>query len=210
MTGPYLTIGLCGREGVGKDTVAGILHALVGFHRTAFADPLREEVSAAFGVDPRVFTDRDQKSKPDIVLAIGRCADGDFIRTMHALGCEIGTPRSPRDIMRWWGTEYRRSKCGSDYWLRLMEDHLDTVRRNGTRKIVITDVRFPNEARLVRAHGGQIWRVYRPMADKAKAEHISEMQLDDFAPDVTINNNSTLDQLVHEVSSAYMDAVEAA
>ena len=42
-------IGLCGFAGAGKDTVAKYLYERRGYIKIAFADPLKDVVSAIFG-----------------------------------------------------------------------------------------------------------------------------------------------------------------
>ncbi len=156
-------VGLTGRAGAGKDTSADILREWYGFTQIAFADPLRLEIVDAFGVDFRLFK-RDFKEVRTHSLAIGRCADPAFIARMRDLGQSLTAPRSPRDIMRWWGTEYRRWQV-SDYWIQRMIERIDALLRTGVWRIVISDVRFDNEVACVRGLGGTIWRIRRAEAD---------------------------------------------
>ena len=59
--------------------------------------------------------------------------------------------------------------------------------------VILTDVRFANEAEAIRAAGGRIWRVVRSVeclaADAAK--HSSEAGLPDELIDRVIENNGT-------------------
>lgn len=206
MNGPYITIGLTGRAGAGKDTVAGILSGMYGFESFAFADALRQEIVGAFGVDPRRLTDRDRKETPDIALAIGRCNDGRFIARMHQLGHEISLARSPRQIMQWWGTDYRRSLDGSDYWLDRARETLEELHRGGYGKVAITDVRFPNEAEFIAALSGELWRIRRHKADHAVPQHESERHISSFSVSCEISNETALEALIDNVVAAYCDA----
>ena len=65
--------------------------------------------------------------------------------------------------------------------------------RPGT-PVVLTDVRFPNEAEAIQAAGGRLVRVVRPGQDTSD-QHISETALDDLVADVEIQNDGTLDEL---------------
>lgn len=91
---------------------------------------------------------------------------------------ELTKPRSPRELLQYWGTEYRRVLDGDDYWRRQVADEL---RRNPDINAVITDVRFPDEARVLeKEFGGHVFRVRRP-AQEGKMDmsllHISEQAM---------------------------------
>jgi hypothetical protein len=63
---------------------------------------------------------------------------------------------------------------------------------------VITDVRFPNEANLIKLKGGEVWRVNRG-ANKPINSHSSESAMDDYKFDRIISNESTIQSLESEV-----------
>lgn len=199
----YRLIGLCGRAEAGKDTCADVLQAAYDFQRIAFADALREEISHSFGVDLRELLRRDTKEIRNPALAIGRSDDGRFIAIMASTGVCISSPRSPREITRWWGTEYRRKLDGEHYWVQRARDRLDSAFRRGARRVVFTDVRFPNEAEFIRSYGGQVWRLRRALADSRPADHVSESELAAIMPDVTLHNDSTLETFATDVRNAY-------
>lgn len=193
-------IGLAGRAGAGKDTCADILCAHEGFWRIAFADPLRAEIMGSFGIDACFFS-RDLKERRTPSLAIARSDDSQFIQRMAALGEDIHKPRSPREIMRWWGTEYRRHQ-DSQYWTDRMIETVDQAIRTGTHHhIVITDVRFLNEAQCIESMGGEIWMVQRGIADKHPASHQSEYELSRIHPTTIVNNNGTLADLADAIEN---------
>lgn len=103
-------------------------------------------------------------------------------------------PLSPRAVLQWWGTEYRRVFCQQDsYWL-------DEIRRQIVpgKRYVITDVRFANEANFTEDEGGSLGRILRPylqeLEDKAlacgapTAQHKSETELRDRKTQFTFIN----------------------
>lgn len=201
-SGPYHTIGLVGRAGAGKDTCADILAAHHGYARLAFADALKIELTHAFGVDPRLFSARHIKETPTASLAIGRSTDSRFISYMVNTGhCPI-TPQSPRTLMRLWGTEYRRTLDSHDYWLLRAHETVEELFRRGHRRLVITDIRFTNEAAFARDLGATIWRISRDLANRTPATHLSETELDLIAVDRTLTNDGHLNQLVRTVLNA--------
>jgi hypothetical protein len=65
---------------------------------------------------------------------------------------------------------------------------------------VITDVRFKNEAEVLKLAGAQIWRVERTGVE-AVNNHISEHDLDTWEFDAYIHNNSTLEDLMFLVDN---------
>jgi hypothetical protein len=73
--------------------------------------------------------------------------------------------------------------------------------------VVVDDVRFPNEAELIRRLGGEVWCVERPAVLRTTT-HASEGSLDDFVFDRRIVNDSGLIQLYSEVKTR-VDALHA-
>lgn len=197
-----LILGLTGRAGAGKDTVADVLCEAHQFYRFAFADPLRAEVVDAFKIDPGLFLPPHKEQRID-ALAIDRSADRDFVIAMSKRGKSMTAPRSPREIMQWWGTEYRREQQ-PHYWTRKAGDALHDAMRRGFRRIVITDVRFENEAAFVRYHGGKMWRVKRATSEHAKLTHKSEMT-DSIDVDKEIDNNRSMTALAAAVMRTYRE-----
>ena len=135
----FKLIGLVGRAGAGKDTVASILAETEGVTPIAFADALREEVKNAFGVGIECMLQRDEKEQPTQALAISRCADRRFINRMLAIAENPYTPRSPREILQLWGTEYRRECDSFTYWIDRLQDTIDYLATGG-KPVVVTDV----------------------------------------------------------------------
>lgn len=202
MTTSTLTlIGLAGRAGAGKDTTADILCSAYGFARTNFAAPLRRELMDAFCIDERVFS-TDQKERRHNALALCRCRETAFVNRMLELGgINLTAPRSARELMRWWGTEYRRHQDDL-YWIRKMAQWIETVFAQGITSIVITDVRFINEADFIRAAGGSIWKVRRTQADMKSANHQSEAEIELIWSDKAIDNNGSITDLASEIHGA--------
>lgn len=183
-----LLLGFTGFAGSGKDTCAELLRPM-GFRSIAFADALRREVAEAFRIDPRMLTDRHTKEWPIDALALGRCTDPRFGPAVDKAAAnpesvDLLAPRSPRWVMQQWGTEYRRAQEPS-YWLDVVTRWVGVERRLAQAEgraalLCITDVRFDNEARMVRALGGRVLSVHRPDLKPMAAdteEHASEQVL---------------------------------
>ncbi len=159
-------IGLCGRAGSGKDTAAQALIS-EGFVRIAFADPLKEAARAIFGLT-RKQTDGDLKEVVDKFWG-----------------------KSPRRIMQLLGTEAVRGCIDDDVWIKAARRR---VIRLPSRRVVITDVRFPNEADAIRSWGGEIWRIERPGLN-AVEPHASETAMQDYKADLTVRNEAAVEDL---------------
>jgi hypothetical protein len=201
MNKPHI-IGLTGPAGCGKDTVAQLLAAHLGFSHLDFAGALRAEVCEAFGIDGSLLTNRATKETPTAALALLCCASLGFVgaviaRIKHlpdALTHVMEAPRSPRQIMQWWGTDFRRLHCGDAYWTRPVTGRIHTQQQAHQWRHVVSDVRFPNEADAIRALGGVIWQVKRPglLLDTS---HISEVDGSQFKPDAIISNRHDIRHL---------------
>src|SRR5699024_2490438 len=100
-------VALCGLHGAGKDTVADALPA----RKLAFADTLYQEVAWAWGLKPESLKDRIWKEVEQWHLALDFCRDDGFVDFIcsPSNGLEMGLPRSPRQILQWWG-DYRKAQ----------------------------------------------------------------------------------------------------
>lgn len=106
-----------------------------------------------------------------------------------------------RLIMQGWGTDFRRKLCGEDYWVRKMIAQISMHHDIGTKVIIIPDVRFLNEAQLIRMLEGKIVGVVRGITD-AKDSHLSETELKDIKFDCLIENEGSLEDLQKKTKEA--------
>jgi hypothetical protein len=65
--------------------------------------------------------------------------------------------------------------------------------------VVVTDVRYPNEANMLRSRGFRLIRITRPGV--ADDQHDSETALDTYPADSTIENIGTVEQLREAILS---------
>ena len=168
-----MIIGLSGYARSGKDTVAELLVLNYGFKRLAFADGIRE---ALLALNPILF-------------------DGTRLNELVSMyGWEIAKGKDEvRRLLQVMGTEVGRKLINEDVWVWLLFNKVNTDER-----IIIPDVRFPNEARMIEQQGGEVWRINRHN-HSAVNDHISEHALDNHMFKRVVYNDGTLDDLAEEV-----------
>lgn len=95
-----------------------------------------------------------------------------------------------RHLLRTLGTEWGRDCIHPEVWVHCWKERIQ-----GLSRVVVEDVRFPNEAELVRSLGGTMVRIIRPGTTTEHA-HSSEGGLDDYKGfDLTLVNGGDLEQL---------------
>lgn len=183
-----MLLGLVGRKGAGKDTVGDHLVARHGFARAAFADPVKwvardlwphlteaqcwgpievkEAVDTTLGVSPRWLLQR-------IGTEVGRNGD---LAAFADLGISSERMREALD---------RHGVVpGPLAWVEAL------FRAPRTSNMVITDVRFPNEAEAIRARHGWVLKLLRPGFDTGIGnDHPSEREVDACAFDYLVRND---------------------
>lgn len=198
MSTPAPLIGLTGHVGAGKDSCAAALCA-AGWASIAFADALRQEAASAWHVDIREFTDRATKEAPRRALAAGRGQNANWLRFVAVNGWSLMDPQSPRWVLQRWG-EFRR-RADPHHWVRPVLYWAQYQRQKGLPGLVVTDVRFANEALALRGLAAHIVRVHRPeltrLADDT-ATHESERHTE-ITADADIENTGSLAELSAEV-----------
>lgn len=158
--------------GSGKSTVAKMLDSVT----FSFADTLRNFVART-------------------LTSLGH--DGfDLVRN-HKEEKILGIGVTPRQMMQTLGTEWGRACVHPELWVMIAEFES----KNWLRSVNVTfdDVRFPNEADMIRRLGGELWLVDRPGV-VYEGSHASEGALIDVLPDSVINNSGDLEQLREVVS----------
>jgi hypothetical protein len=170
ITPNYNLIGLTGYAQSGKDTLASILVEKYGYSRIAFADKIRDFL---YGINPMVGCSPTGYLQ-DLVNLVGwdkAKQEPQVRRLLQDLGI------SARDLI------------SEDIWVTAALSSVDKDQR-----VVITDVRFENEAATIKSMGGQIWRVKRTGVGPVN-NHVSESEMDGYKVDQIFVNNGTLEDL---------------
>ena len=166
-----MIIGLTGYAQSGKDTVAKILVEEYGYTRIAFADKIKEflyDLNPGIGFDYlRDIVDMSgwEQAKKDVLV---------------------------REYLQNIGVSARKV-FGTGFWVHeAMKTILNDPRPD--MNYVITDVRFLNEADMIKANKGQLWRIKRNGVERAN-NHISESEMENYRVDQIIINSSTVKEL---------------
>lgn len=101
-----------------------------------------------------------------------------------------------RRLMQWWGTDFRR-KEDPNYWLWKLDTRLEAY-ADENLLVCVTDIRFPNEAEIIKQRGGIIASVWAPAALRAfrlgvpmgeleeRDRHPSERSMDNYPAEVIL------------------------
>ena len=170
-----MIIGFTGRLQTGKTTAANVLVDQFGFQKLSFADPIRQMMA---DVDPIVHPD-GLMSYNDAVDMFGYDqAKKDFPeirRLMQSIGVSA------------------RERIGPDVWVDALVRSLPGADGvfNTNPNVVIDDVRFQNEAEMIRDFGGRLFRIERP--GLPQSDHVSETEGDSIYVDRIFHNAEDLE-----------------
>ena len=131
-------IGITGKARSGKDTIAEYLWSRHCFTRIALADPLKLAAQAAFRLG-------HQQTFNDALKEIA----------IHPWGL------SPRQIFQKTGDIYKAA-FGEDFWVRRWMLSYEMFK--DTDHIVVPDIRFDEEAAVIKELGGTLIRVVRGLS----------------------------------------------
>jgi len=189
-------IGIHGHAGVGKDTAAAwITQNHLNCYGESFAKPLKAACAAAFGLPLDHFNDSALKEQ------------------------ETFWGTTPRKIAQFVGTEMFRDLVNelydgefSSHWIQLMDSRLTGKSAPPAGEghyeegdtVIISDVRFQDEADWICNNGGVVFHILRPHHDGKVGipSHRSECGINFNQPEQTflIYNDSTLEVLYAQLT----------
>ena len=165
-------IGFSGKARSGKDTAGKYLVDKYRFVRYSFAQPLKDGAKAMFNL-----TDEQIKNKEQVIEPWGK---------------------SPRELYQLLGTDVARS-IDLRVWIKNAEMF---IKKRAGLSVVITDVRFSNEAEWIRKQGGVV--IYLESKTRGINDgtgHASENGLSGDDVDVYIENDGTINQLYEKIEA---------
>jgi hypothetical protein len=171
-----LVIGLAGVARVGKNTIAQEFVDNAGFEQAGFADVLKKML---YSLNPRL-PDPNWAEVGDGFGHDGTVKVRDYV---DKFGWE-GAKSNPdiRKSLQILGTEAGRDVLGENIWISTL------FSRPTDARLVISDVRYANEAAAIKQRGGYVVKIHRPGVVAANS-HVSEVI--DFDADFTVTNDRT-------------------
>jgi hypothetical protein len=165
-----MIVGFTGVAGCGKDTAGNFYVNTLGWKKFAFANVLKESMKTLFML-----------SDEQVYGALKETVDERWGVT-------------PRHILQWFGTDVMRNQFDVNFFIKHARFTLQTMLSDAsTRGIVITDVRFDNEADLIHELGGRVIKIVRSVS--VKSTHESEQGIAPDKLDIVGTNNGTIQEL---------------
>jgi hypothetical protein len=170
-----ILIGITGRMESGKSSAASALVDRGDFQVVSFAMPLKEMAAtllmSGFGYS-RLVVDYHLGNKNKALPYVGV--------TM-------------RHLLQTLGTDWGRNMIGPDLWVRSARERV--VNLHKTTHVVVDDVRFEDEAAMIREAGGLVIHLRRERRLDYGLSHVSEAGISVGAKDVVIDNNGSIEDL---------------
>ena len=192
-------IGLAGKKGCGKTTLANYLDDEFGYKRMAFADPMKEMLMHSLHMDRETLEKMKrsgdivdlsngvkERITKDVCDALGTDVSNDMERTVFSNG-----DVTMRSLLQTIGTDIIRAY--NDRWFIERVIPLAKWALYKGIPVVIDDVRFKNEADAIYNAGGDTYYIERNGNDD-ESSHPSENSLsaDMFAEDKIIMNDGQI------------------
>lgn len=174
-----MLIGILGHMGEGKTAAAKHLQRYHDYKILSFSTALKKAASMLFRVPMESFTNPMLKATPLLEWGL-----------------------TPRSILQILGTECMRDHFGNDFWVKAL---LHEIVANGaippTDDIVIDDVRFPEEIKMVRDLGGKLIRIIRPNNPYLTITTHRSEHVDRNGGYIKVVNNGTIEKLHQEIDA---------
>ena len=179
-----MIIGLCAKKQNGKDTMADYLCQKYKFIKLTFASPLKDACKLLFGFTAEQ-VNGDKKEVIDERWGV-----------------------TPRTVLQFVGTDLFRKQMKTiipeiddNFWVICLKNSIDQIlKKYPNAKIVISDVRFPNEIKMIQKMNGQTVKIIRESVNNTIDQHSSEKIIDDIKCDFIIENNETKEKFYEKIN----------
>lgn len=185
-------IGMCGRAHSGKTMLSDYLIKKYGYKKVYFAQSLKEFCAVLLGFSS---VDEMNKHKTEEKEYILNSKDIEHISTRTNIPYEVvlgevesikSVFKSVRHALQFIGTDLIR-KYNPDWHVNELIQRIQKITHN---KIIIDDVRFPNEVKVLEEMGAKLFFIVRPHLENV-THHASEESLTWQKFDNVIINNTT-------------------
>jgi hypothetical protein len=176
-------VAFTGLKGSGKDTAATILKA-AGYQEIKFAGGLKAMMRAFL-----YYQNVDS-------VTVERMVEGD----LKEVPSDYLSGVTPRYFMQMLGTDFGRKLIHEDIWVNAL---VNKVEQGDYEKVVVTDLRFPNESDAIANLGGTAYRLQRDIEGNEFSTHESEKYVTSLPVKAIIDNNGTIDDLEAEVAARF-------
>lgn len=202
-----MIIGIIGLKSAGKDTIADYLVENYNYTKDSFAKSLKDATAVMFNWDREMLEGSTPEARAEREIPDKWWSE------------KLGMEWSPRYALQHLGTNVLRKQFYDGIWLSSLENRLLTSKGD----TVISDVRFPNEVKLIQEAGGILIHVTRGlvpewqeiaaaansgdanamllMQTKYEDVHESEWAWAGTKADYTINNNRSFETLFDDVNA---------
>lgn len=178
-------IGLMGTKSSGKTTSAAYLTQKYQFVERSFADCLKSVCKELFLLEPEQLYDNIQKESPD----------------PRWFNC------TPRKMLQFIGTDLLRNNLdqimpglGKNIFVHHFKLwYQKELSKNPKLHVVVSDVRFQNEADFIKSLGGTIIKITRFRSDDSHASETEMANIDNY--DYSIDNTGSLEDLQIRLSA---------
>lgn len=190
-----MLIGVCGKAGSGKDTIADYLIKTKGFKKIALADPIKRLVKDVFVLDDHTVYDRVAREQP----------------------LKNFPNWSVRKLLQFIGTELFREQLDDSIWVKSLWYRIQQDKDNN---YVVSDIRFPNELNFFRDNAksdfvsikvirngcdGNVGLEVHPLKKfflkLIGKDHRHASEKYDLNAEITIENNGTFEELYAKVDA---------
>ena len=179
-------VGLTGLKGCGKSTAAAALVRDFGFVEVCFADALKDACVAMFGWTREELDDPKGKEQTCEIWGVTRR------KALQRVGTDLVRNTMP--------SAFPELNLEGSFWVEVMRHKIDRLIHAGVSRIVVSDVRFDDEAALVRDLGGIVVRIMRPGSVASTDLHASETEMAYIEVDGTaINRLNQSETMVADV-----------
>lgn len=170
-----MIIGIAGKKHSGKSTAAEILKRELGYETRSFADKLKQICAILIGCSADDFENYEFKENTKVPQ---------YLRNFSPDG-------NIRSFIQYFGTEVMRGVSDS-IWI-------DLTLNNSNSNLIISDCRFVNESIAIIEKGGIIIKIERDNDNTLTDNHLSETELDMIVGNITVENNSSLEEFEKKI-----------